>query len=431
MLTRIQAVTDRAAALIAAAAIALVFAEGIFFGAAAQPSSEAANVVYLDTKYGRTVIRLRPDLAPRHVTRIKTLVGSGFYDGIVFHRVIAGFMAQTGDPTGTGTGGSRLPNLEAEFSSTNFRRGIVGMARGQPLNSANSQFFITTGDAPFLNGNYTVIGEVTSGMQFIDMLKKGEGGNGLVFNPDRIVRMQLGLPAPASPRIANPAPSTSAPGNLSPPRANDPNPPRTTARLSIGSGFRISIGQFVTNEHVINKCVTLKINGKSGGRLIAADPVRDLALISIDNDTGEIARIRTTRIQLNESVTAAGFPLQSAFSGIAITNGTISRLSGLRGDTGEVQISAPVQPGNSGGPLLDAAGIVIGVVASKLDALKVVGATGDIPQNVNFAINASVLKSFLDSKSINYLETGANPELSGVQIAARASAFTVLIECER
>jgi S1-C subfamily serine protease len=168
-----------------------------------------------------------------------------------------------------------------------------------------------------------------------------------------------------------------------------------------------------------------------GGQVAASDPIKDLALVSIPNDQGESASIRSSRIQLNESITTAGFPLEGAFSGIAITNGTISRLSGLRGDTGEVQISAPVQPGNSGGPLLDTAGNVIGVVSSKLNALKVAGVSGDIPQNVNFAINGSSLKAFLDAKNINYKEVGNESELTGVQIAARASAFTVLIECQR
>jgi S1-C subfamily serine protease len=175
----------------------------------------------------------------------------------------------------------------------------------------------------------------------------------------------------------------------------------------------------------------LKVDGNPGARVVASDAIKDLALVSIANDQGGNASIRTTRIQLNESITASGFPLEGAFSGIAITNGTISRLSGLRGDTGEVQISAPVQPGNSGGPLLDTAGNVIGVVSSKLNALKVAGASGDIPQNVNFAISGNALRGFLDAKNINYKEVGNESELTGVQIAARASAFTVIIECQR
>jgi S1-C subfamily serine protease len=134
-----------------------------------------------------------------------------------------------------------------------------------------------------------------------------------------------------------------------------PSPSQSKIKASSGSAFRIANGQFVTNHHVINGCNWLTVDGKLGGRLLASDQTRDLALVSVANDSGPIASIRTSRIQLNESITAAGFPLEGAFSGIAITNGTISRLSGLRGDTGEVQISAPVQPGKSGGPLRDTA----------------------------------------------------------------------------
>ena len=205
--------------------------------------------------------------------------------------------------------------------------------------------------------------------------------------------------------------------------------PSSAPQASSGTAFRVSNGQFVTNHHVIEGCNTLKVGGYQGGRVLASDTINDLALISVPNDSGEIASIRTTRTQLNEAVTAAGFPLQSVFLGIAITNGTVSRLSGLKGDTGQVQISAPVQPGNSGGPLLDSAGNVIGVVSSKLNAVKVAGLTGDIPQNVNFAISSNALRAFLDAKGANYKEVGRESDLRGEQIAARAGAFTVLVEC--
>lgn len=150
------------------------------------------NTVYLDTKDGRVTIQLRPDLAPKHVQQIKTLAKQGFYDNIVFHRVIDGFMAQTGDPTGTGMGGSKLPNIPAEFSSAPFKRGTVGMARSSDPNSANSQFFICFDATPSLNGKYTVVGEVTSGMDVVDKIKKGSSAdNGKVTNPDKIVKMSL------------------------------------------------------------------------------------------------------------------------------------------------------------------------------------------------------------------------------------------------
>jgi len=131
---------------------------------------------------GKVVIRLRPDLAPHHVQRIKELVREGFYDGTPFHRVIEGFMAQGGDPTGTGMGGSEKPDLKAEFTDTPFRRGTVGMARAMDPDSANSQFFICTVDCPFLDNQYTVWGEVVEGMEVVDALPKGEP----VPNPGRI-----------------------------------------------------------------------------------------------------------------------------------------------------------------------------------------------------------------------------------------------------
>jgi peptidylprolyl isomerase len=155
------------------------------------------NTIFLDTTYGRVVIKLRPDLAPKHAERIKTLAREKFYDNVPFHRVIAGFMAQTGDgQRGDGTGGSKYPNLPAEFSNVPFKRGIVGMARATNPNSANSQFFIMFAEQSGLNGQYTVIGEVVSGMPAVDKIKKGaEADNGTVTNPDRIVRMQVAADA--------------------------------------------------------------------------------------------------------------------------------------------------------------------------------------------------------------------------------------------
>jgi peptidylprolyl isomerase len=163
---------------------------------AQQSRQDLENTINLELKDGRVVIRLRPDLAPKHVEQIKTLARRGFYDGIVFHRVIAGFMAQTGDPTGTGTGSSNLPNLPAEFSREPFKRGTVGMARSSDPNSANSQFFIMFGDGSFLNGQYTVFGEVIQGMDVVDRIKKGDSQrNGSVTQPDRIVRMSVAADA--------------------------------------------------------------------------------------------------------------------------------------------------------------------------------------------------------------------------------------------
>jgi len=160
--------------------------------AAQQPPADPQNTVYLDTKDGRITIRLRPDLAPKHAEQIKALTKRGFYNGVVFHRVIPGFMAQTGDPTGTGTGKSDLPNLPAEFSKEPFKRGSVGMARSQDPNSANSQFFICYEGCGSLTGQYTIIGEVVSGMDVANKIKKGDQArNGQVTSPDKIVKMQL------------------------------------------------------------------------------------------------------------------------------------------------------------------------------------------------------------------------------------------------
>ena len=154
-------------------------------------AADKANTLLLDLKSGQVEIELLPDVAPDHVKRLAELSNSGFYDGLTFHRVIDGFMAQTGDPRGNGTGGSDKPDLKAEFSDVPFERGVLGMARSQSPNSANSQFFIMFAPAPHLNGQYTVFGRVTSGMEHVDAIKKGERAlNGQVQDPDKIVKMR-------------------------------------------------------------------------------------------------------------------------------------------------------------------------------------------------------------------------------------------------
>ncbi|HTW69794.1 MAG TPA: peptidylprolyl isomerase [Acetobacteraceae bacterium] len=146
----------------------------------------------MDLKYGRVVIELFPDLAPKTVQRIKTLSDQGFYDNTPFHRVIEGFMAQGGDPTGTGTGGSKLPDLPAEFTTErHFLRGTCGMARASDPDSGNSQFFIMFAPAPSLDGKYTIWGQVVRGMEYVDQIKRGTGPNGMVTDPDRIIRMRV------------------------------------------------------------------------------------------------------------------------------------------------------------------------------------------------------------------------------------------------
>ncbi len=168
--------------LIAAAAVSLFGAPAFADGALKVDTSKNCSFT----------IKLRSDLAPKHVAQITKLVSAGFYDGIVFHRVIDGFMAQTGDPTGTGGGGSKEPNLTAEFSKEHFKRGTVGMARSNDPNSANSQFFVMFADGGFLDGKYTVVGEVDDvGMKCVDTLKKGDPQSGAVEGPDKMTKITV------------------------------------------------------------------------------------------------------------------------------------------------------------------------------------------------------------------------------------------------
>ena len=171
-------------------ALASVFAMTFLAG---NPARAAGDKLVIELKTGKVVIQLRPDLAPKHVERVKTLASQGFYNGLKWHRVIDGFMAQTGDPTGTGMGGSKLPDLPAEFSQEPYKRGTVGAARTQDPNSANSQFFIMFAPGDFLNGQYTVVGQVVEGMDNVDKIKKGdEANNGSVADPDRMISVKVG-----------------------------------------------------------------------------------------------------------------------------------------------------------------------------------------------------------------------------------------------
>lgn len=172
--------------------LALLFGSLLFMTAAPSGDAKAAdldpeNTLLLDLKDGQVTIKLLPDLAPNHVERVKKLAREGFYDGIVFHRVIEGFMAQTGDPTGTGMGGSEEPDLKAEFSDYNFGRGTVGAARSASPDSANSQWFICFDDCSFLNNQYTVWGQVVDGMDHVDAIERGEPP----ANPDKMVKLQV------------------------------------------------------------------------------------------------------------------------------------------------------------------------------------------------------------------------------------------------
>jgi peptidylprolyl isomerase len=174
--------------------IAVLFTVFFVSGAFAEEKKEnnLENTLYIELPQGRVLIEMLPDVAPKHVERIKELAREKFYDGIVFHRVIEGFMAQTGDPTGTGSGGSSKPDLTAEFSSTPHKRGAVSMARASNPNSANSQFFIVLEDSNFLDNQYTVWGNVTSGMEYVDAIKKGDAEqNGTVTEPTAMVSVRV------------------------------------------------------------------------------------------------------------------------------------------------------------------------------------------------------------------------------------------------
>ncbi len=155
-------------------------------------ADDLSNTVIMDLQYGAVTIVLRPDLAPKAAERIRTLTAQGFYNGCQFFRVIAGFMAQTGDPTNTGRGGSQLPDLPAEFTdNASFLTGTVGMARTSDPNSANSQFFICFAPATFLDGQYTIVGQVTQGMEAVQQIKKGDPQSGAVTSPDSILKMAM------------------------------------------------------------------------------------------------------------------------------------------------------------------------------------------------------------------------------------------------
>ncbi|WP_378951137.1 peptidylprolyl isomerase [Mesorhizobium sp. ANAO-SY3R2] len=184
----------------------VVFA-GLLAGSVSAFAADPENTMIITLKDGDVTVALRPDLAPKHVAQIKTLVREGAYDNVVFHRVIDGFMAQTGDvefgnqksnynPARAGMGGSKLPDLPAEFSNENFKRGVVGMARSQDPNSANSQFFIMFDAAPSLDGQYTIVGDVEKGMELVDGIKKGDAAqNGVVSDPDSMVKVRIAADA--------------------------------------------------------------------------------------------------------------------------------------------------------------------------------------------------------------------------------------------
>jgi S1-C subfamily serine protease len=207
---------------------------------------------------------------------------------------------------------------------------------------------------------------------------------------------------------------------------------RTRQLFATGSGFYVSgDGQVVTNAHVVQGCAEMRSASIGPIRTVAIDPQSDLALLATNNKPKVFAQLQGGRgARLGENVIAVGFPLHGLLSSDPIvTTGTISALSGMNNDRRSVQISAPVQPGNSGGPLLGDTGSVVGVIVGKLNALRVAGATGDIPQNVNFAVSLGTLQSFLNANGVAYGLTDATALRTSADIAASASRYTVLLEC--
>jgi hypothetical protein len=228
--------------------------------------------------------------------------------------------------------------------------------------------------------------------------------------------------------VRNWRPKAAAPTKYSVTSESNPNAKSGTAQAdSTGSGFRVARGLVVTNHHVIDGCSRLQVNGVQAV-MKNSDQRSDIALLS-SAVGGSVVNLRAQRVAVGESVAVAGYPLRGLLSGFNMTTGSLSSLSGLGGDTRLLQITAPVQPGNSGGPVLDSAGNLMGVVVSKLDALKAAKITGDIPQNVNFAINSNVLRAFLDASGVEYDVANSGKAIAPTAIAEKAKDFTVLVEC--
>lgn len=295
-----------------------------------------------------------------------------------------------------------------------LRNGIGGT-----VNLGNSYFWL------LLAGNN---GDTTISKSAKDQINEIEK----IINPELRISAQkaasswkVGLPEPTFQQYTQKESIPSKKSNETSPESNR----ITFEKLdSTGSGFGVGNNYYITNNHVVNSCSKLKVNSEMAS-IINKDPVTDLALLKTNiSATGQTARVRSDRIKIGEEIAVAGFPLRGLLSGFNFTKGNVSSLSGIGGDSRVLQITAPVQPGNSGGPLLDSYGNVIGVVVSKL-SWKVSAVTGDIPQNVNFAINANSLTSFLNSNDVAYQNQPLTKELKLVDIAERAKSFTVLVEC--
>lgn len=239
----------------------------VFFMTSNSYAYDLQNTIYLQLKNGRVVIELNPDVAPKHVERIKELVRAKFYDNVPFHRVIENFMAQTGDPTGTGTGGSDKPDLKAEFNTTPHFRGVVSMARAADPNSANSQFFIVYKDAPHLDGKYTAFGKVVEGMEFVDQIKKGDLNNrGMVTDPDYILSMRVAA-------------------DVYPEKTSDKNAGKNVDQEK-ESGKTGSQGESSDNKDKIQESPSDKVNDSESNKNAKSEKPKDLGGNGADSNNG-------------------------------------------------------------------------------------------------------------------------------------------------
>ena len=399
----------------------------IVLGLLLSGNAHAEKYMRMETTHGKVIIELFNNKAPKHVERIKTLTRQGLYDGVAFHRVIGGFMAQTGDVKfgnfnskdfnikKAGIGGSDLRDLKEEFNNTSHVRGIVSMARSSNPNSANSQFFIMLEDGPFLDGQYTVFGKVVSGMKYIDRIKKGTGSNGTVKNPDRIVSMEIVSEYFAEenekPKKKKPKPS--------------PDDDKIVAAAS-GTGFFVSsTGHIITNYHVIEGCDAVRVSfrGKDiEAQILAVDKMNDLAIIKTSLIPSKVYPVATEDAMLLEDIIIAGYPLGKKVSAaIKTSKGSVTALAGFGDNYSEFQTDAALNQGNSGGPIMNQKGNVIGVAVANY------GKKAGV-ESFNFGIKSSTLKTFASANGLTFLPPN-NRDLSNKDLGELITEGTVYLEC--
>jgi cyclophilin family peptidyl-prolyl cis-trans isomerase len=392
---------------------------GLLFAA----NALAENFIIMETSQGKVVIELFRNKAPNHVERIKTLSRQGLYNGVAFHRVIDGFMAQTGDVkfgnynskyfniNKAGMGGSDLPDLKQEFNSISHKRGIVSMARASNPNSANSQFFIMLEDGSFLDRQYTVFGKVVSGMEFVDKIKKGTGKNGEVSNPDRIISMTVkGDYVAEKPKEEKPK-STPDDDKIVP--------------AGSGSGFFVSKdGHVITNYHVIEGCDINKLSFKGSQtevKVLAVDKVNDIAILKSNAKPEIVFPVSNEDVSLLEDVIVAGFPLGKQISSAIKTHkGVVTALAGAGDNYSFFQTDAAINQGNSGGPIINQKGNVVGIAVATWVEEGV--------QGVHFGIKSSTLKTFASANDLSFASPNYR-ELSNKDLGKLITKGTVYVEC--